>query len=480
MSLINKTATGIGWSLLDKIVSQVVTFLLFIYLSKNLSPSAFGLVAMLAVFLAVAQSVIDSGFSQALIQKSNKVTVEDLSTVFYVNLLLSCLIYAVLYVSAPMIAHFFNQPDLILLSRVLFSIVIVNAIAIVPRTKFIIEIDFKTQSIINTISTVFSSVVTVYMVINEFGYWSLVGMSLSKALCSSILLIILSRWIPKAIFSYSSLKSLFSFGSNLLIAGLISTFVQNLYTILIGRYFNSSQVGFFHQGYTYTNVISTTMTSVIQGVTYPIMTSIQEDNKRLTRIYIRLMGVVSMLSFPIFVGFAAVAEEFVLLFLGDNWKPMIPVLVILSFARLITPISSLNLNILNAKGRSDLFLKVDVIKIPMIIGFLFLAIPYGIVGVAFAQLSAVIISFFINAYYPGKLFGFGAKEQLRQIIPIAFAAMTMYFFVSLIEIDNTLLQLTLKVILGVVVYVSLCLMLKINAFIDVFTLVKSRFNKVSL
>jgi teichuronic acid exporter len=472
-----KAIKGVVWSFFDKIINQAGNFILLIYLSRILSPSDFGLIAMLAIFLAVAQSLIDSGFSQALVQKSHKVTENDLSTVFYINFVVSILLYVLLFISAPYIANFYSQPELTDLSRVLFLVVIINSISLVPRSKLLIQVDFKTQGLINSVSMIVSAFVTIYMVHKGFGYWSLVGMNLSKALINTILLIIFSKWYPKWLFSIESFKTLFSFGSKLLIAGVLATTVQNLYSILIGRYFNATQVGYFQQGFNYTNMLSNTLSSVIQGVTYPIMTSIQEDKNRLVQVYAKVMGVVALVTFPVFFGFAAISEEFVLIFLGEKWTPIIPILIILSFARLITPISSLNLNILNARGRSDLFLKTDLSKLPMTIIALFIAIPYGIFGVAIAQLVTTFISFFINAYYPGKLFGFGATEQLKQIFPIAIATLFMYFSIIFIQIDSLELQMFGKIVVGFIVYIILCWLLKIKAFHDILTLASSGFNK---
>ena len=474
-SLKQKAFKGALWSFFDKIINQAGSFVLLIYLSRVLSPSDFGLIAMLAIFLAIAQSLIDSGFSQALIQKSNKVTEDDLSTVFYVNLVVSILLYSLLYTSSPAIASFYQQPELVNLSRVLFLVVIINAIALVPRTKLLITIDFKSQSLINSAAMLVSAGVAVYMINDGFGYWSLVGMNVAKAFTNTFLLIVFSKWKPSWLFSVTSFKNLFSFGSNLLIAGLVATTVQNLYSVLIGRNFNAQQLGYFQQGFNYTNILSTTLTSIIQGVTYPIMTSIQEDKERLVQVYKNVMGVVTLVTFPVFVGFAAVAEEFVLIFLGEKWRPIIPILITLSFARLITPISGLNLNILNARGRSDLYLKTDLSKLPMTIAALLIAVPYGILAVAIAQLTTTFIAFFINAYYPGKLFGFGAKEQLKQIFPIVIASSLMYLSIFFIKFTNLEIQMLSKIVIGGGVYITLCWVLKIAAFKDASNLIFKRF-----
>ena len=189
------------------------------------------------------------------------------------------------------------------------------------------------------------------------------------------------------------------------------------------------------------------------------------------------MGIVVFITFPVFVGFAAVSEEFVLIFLGENWAPIIPILIILSFARLVTPISSLNLNILNARGRSDLFLKTDLSKLPMTIIALFIAIPYGILGVAIAQLITTFISFFINSYYPGKLFNFGAKQQLKQIYPILIASFIMYLSIVFIKFEAIEIQMLIKIIFGIFVYTLLCWKFKVAAFIDVSNLIFKRLRK---
>ncbi|MFA0083563.1 lipopolysaccharide biosynthesis protein [Vibrio breoganii] len=472
-SIKNKAIKSAIWSLLDKVVNQIGNFLLLIYLSQILSPSDFGLIAMLAIFLAVSQSIIDSGFSQALIQRSKDVTEKDLSTIFYLNLVMSLVLYFILYLSSPSISSFYNQPELTALSRVLFIIVIINSFAIVPRAVLTIDLDFKSQSITNTIATITGAIIAVYMVLNDFGYWSLVGLNLAKSVTTAVIINYIVKWRPKLLFSIRSLKSLFSFGSFLLIAGLVATTVQNLYTVLLGRYFSSQEVGYFQQGYSYTNILSTTITSVVQGVTYPIMTSMKDEEQRLISVYTKVMSIAMLVTFPIFFGFISVAEEFVLLFLGTKWLPIVPILIILSLARMITPISSLNLNILNAKGRSDLFLRVDLSKIPMTIIALVFAIPYGIMGVAIAQVFTVFISFFINAYYPGKLFGFGWLQQVKLMSPILFSSIAMYMILSVIHFDDLLIQLVVKIIVGFSSYITLCYLTKVSSFYYIVDIVKS-------
>ena len=464
-NLKQKAFRGLTWNLLDKVINQAGSFVLLIYLSRVLTPSDFGLVAMLAIFLLVAQSLIDSGFSQALIQKSGNVTEVDFSTVFYLNLTVSGFLYCSLYFSAPSIAIFYDSAELVDLSRVLFTVVIINSLALVPRAKLTISLDFKTQSLINSVATIVSAGLAIYMVNDGYGYWSLVGMTISRSSVIAILLIGCSSWHPRWLFSLKSCKTLFSFGSNLLVAGVIATAVQNLYSVLIARYFNAAQLGFFYQSFQYTNMLSHTLTSAIQGVTFPVMSSVQRDKRRLVSIYTRVMGVVVLITFPTFVGFSAISEEFVLIFLGSQWIPMIPVLFILALARTFTPINALNLNILNARGRSDLFLKADLIKLPVSLAGLLIAIPYGIVAVAISQLIFVVVSFFINTYYPGKLFGFGARKQLKQIFPVALASGFMYICIELVQAEILIMQLIIKIVVGMFSYCLACWILRVPSFI---------------
>ena len=422
---------------------------------------------MVAIFIALSDSLVDSGFSQALIQKSQSVTSTDYATVFYVNLLISCLVYVVLFFTAPLIALFYGQPELEPLSKVLFTIVIINALAVVPRSKLSIELNFKKQAVVNFVATLVSFVVTILMTKNGAKYWALVGMMLSKSIVIALLLPIACKWKPTREFSMESLKSMFSFGSKLLVAGLIATISQNLYSLVIGRFLGATQAGYFQQAQSYTSSLSATLNYIVQRVSFPLMTSIKENKEKLVQVYVKVMEIVVFFTFPIFIGLASIAEEFVAVFLGEKWEAIVPIIIVLSFTRLMTPISSLNMNILNARGRSDLFLKVDLIKLPLIIFTLTLAIPYGVVGIALAQLVNVLVSFFINSYYPGRLFKFGAIHQLKKIAPIAGASLIMYLSIHFIELQSSLAQMICKVIVGIIVYFVACHFLKVKAIKEI-------------
>lgn len=459
MTLIRKAVTGGLWSLTDKLVSQLGYLAVTIFIARIIGPESVGLIGMLTIFILLAESVVNNGFSQALIQRSRELTDNDSSTIFYVNLLWGAGIYALFYYCAPFIGGFYKQPLLVDVSRALFLIILINSLAVVARAKLTIDIDFKSQAIVSVFSTIFSSIIGIYLTLNSYDYWALVWLMISRACFNTLGLWFFCKWMPKFIFSAASFKLLFGFGSNLMLAGIIATFVNNLYVILIGRYFSAAHVGYFTQASNLSNYLSGFIGSTLQSVTYPIMTSIKEDRKRLVSIYTKLISITMLVSFPLLVGFAAVSKDFVLLFLGEEWLSTVPILIALCFARAITPISSINMNILNAIGRSDLFLRVDLSKLPLTLGALFIALPYGVEGVAWAMVCTSFLSFFINAYYPWKLFGFGALRQLAAAKNYIIGSVVMYFSVQLLSVDLLVAGLFLKVVLGFIVYfISLLLL----------------------
>ena len=456
---------GFIWSISDRLINQLGYLAVTVYIARLIGPESFGLIGMLTIFMLLAESAVNNGFTQALIQRSQQLTEADSSTIFYVNFGWGVAVYALLYFIAPFIADFYSQPVLIEISRVLFVIILINSLTVVARAKLTIKIDFKSQAIASTIATFFSSIVGIYLAIEGYGYWSLVWLLIIKSILNALGVWFFCRWLPKLIFSVESFKSLFKFGLNLMLAGFVATFVNNLYVALVGRYFNAAQVGYFTQAQNLSNYLSQLVGSTLQGVTYPIMTSVKDDKQRLINIYTQLISITMLVSLPMLIGFAAVAEDFVKLTLGEEWLAVIPVLVALCFARTITPISAINLNILNAVGRSDLFLKVDISKLPMTLAALFIALPYGIEGLAWAMVCTSFIAFFINAYFPGKLFGFGAIAQLKVAYKYIIAATVMYFAVIQIYISQSLwLTLVAKIFFGAVIYFAVLVILR-DAFL---------------
>lgn len=460
MSIKKKLFHGFFWSFSDNIINKLGMFIISIYLANQLGPSAFGLIGMLTIFILLSDSLIDSGFSQALVQRSHRVTESELSTVFIVNITLSIFIYVILYCVSPYIAQFYNQPELESISKILFLVIVINSFSVVARAKLIINIDFKSITKANFLANIFGGGIAFLFLHKDYGYWSLVAMTLTKSFIVTTSLLFYGKWTPKLMFCKEDFNKLFSFGSRLLIAGLVATGINNLCTILIGRYFNTQQVGYYTQSANLTNTLSGVILSVLQGVTYPIMTEISNDREKLIYIYSRLLKITMIVTFPVMFGFITIAGTFTKLFLGNEWLPIVPIIISLSLARVITPISSVNMNILNAIGRSDLFLKVDISKLPITLLSVFIGIPFGILGIAIANVTTTFIFFFINTYYPGKLFGFGALKQIKLAFKPLLSAIIMVFIIYFIKLDNLWLELIMKITIGFTIYLLSLYLLK--------------------
>ena len=470
--------SGFLWSLIDKLVNQLGVLAVTLYISRMIGPESFGLIGMLIIFIALADSVINNGFSQALVQKSHSMTEQDASTIFYVNLVWGFFIYAVLYLFAPLIAQFYHQPPLLELGRLIFVIIIINSLTVVSKAKLTIQVDFKSQAIANTIGTVIAALLAVYLTNQGYNYWSFAWFLIVRALITNIFLYYFSQWIPKLIFSKQSFSSLFKFGSNLMIAGLVATLVNNLYVLLIGRYFSAKQVGYFTQANNLSLALGNLISSTLQGVTFPIMTSIKDDREQLIMIYKQLISITMMFTLPIFIGFATIADDFVRLVLGNEWLSIIPYLTTLCVARSIQPISAVNMNILNAIGRSDYFLKTDLIKVPISLVCLFIGLQFGTQGVILGILVSIFISFFINCYYPYKLFKYGAITQLLIAKNYIFASVLMALALQVVHVNNPIIALILKIFIGFIIYLLALFILKDAFFLKMLQQILHRIKKV--
>lgn len=467
-SLKSMATKGMLWSALDKFAVQGGQFIIGIILARLLMPEDFGLIGMLSIFIAISQTFIDSGMGSGLIQKKNRSNV-DFSTVFVFNLVVSVSFYGILFTTAPLIARFYETPQLVLLTRVLAINIIINSLAIVQRSKLIINIDFKTIAKVNVVSVLSGGLVAVYFAYTGWGVWALIIQNLVRALVSVVMFWILSHWKPSLIFSKESFKTLFGFGSKLLVSGLYATGLNEIYNISIGKVYSASELGYYTRSKQFAEVSAGTVTSIIQQVTYPILASIQDNKERLVSVYSRLIKMTAFLVFPAMTLLALLAHPFIMLLLTDKWAPAIVLLQWLCFARVVTPISALNMNILNAVGRSDLFLKVDLAKAPIIIATLLITIPLGVKAIVIGNVITSVISFFINAYLPGKLFGYGAKQQIKDMILIFIATAVMAIAVFLITLlfENYYLQLGLGLITAIVFYAITSYFLKIEELNEV-------------
>ncbi|WP_434172093.1 hypothetical protein AHYW_000906 [Providencia manganoxydans] len=422
-NLKQKTTSGLKWSAIERLATQAIQLVVMLVLARMLGPQAFGLIGMLAIFIAVSQVFVDSGLSSALIRKLDR-TELDYSTAFYFNIAIALICYLILYISAPYIADFYKQPELTSLTRVLALVIIVNALAIIQRTKLSINMDFKTQAKASLAAVCISSIVAFAMAYYGFGVWSLIGQTLTYTLCNVIFLNILHKWIPKLSFNFDSFKQLFGFGSKLMLSGLIDSIYQNIYQIVIGKKFNVLDVGYFTQANQLAKTPAITMTSIIQRVTYPMLSSIQNDEQRLNHAYLLTLRLSAAIIFPLLFGLAVVADPLIPELLGYEWKSASLLTSILATGLLLYPIHAINLNYLQVKGRSDLFLRLEIIKKVITTIILLITIPYGINAICIGIVIQSYLALVINTYYNGKIGSLSGSSQLRALLPIWLIAIT--------------------------------------------------------
>ncbi|MDE5870846.1 MAG: lipopolysaccharide biosynthesis protein, partial [Muribaculaceae bacterium] len=356
-----ETAKGVLWSGVERFASGGILFFANILLARILSPDDFGLLAVVAVFVQISQTFIDSGFSNALIQKKDR-SQEDYSTVFIFNLVISIGFYLILYLCAPLVSHFFDSEKLTSLTRVIGLTLIVGALVSVHKTRLTVELRFKIQSLITLLASAASAVLSIFMAYKGFGVWSLVILSLMNISLQVILIYTFIKWRPSLMFSKRSFKRLFSYSSKLLGASLIHLLYKNIYPIVIGKKFTPLQLGYFNRADTFAMYIPSTVGQVFSRVAFPIFSRVQDNNERLRNAYSKYIFYASLIIFPIMVGMIVLAKPLTILILKEKWLPMVPMLQILCIDWMFDHLNMINLNVLYVKGRSDIAFRNEVIK----------------------------------------------------------------------------------------------------------------------
>jgi len=467
---------GVVWNFVEKVLIRGASFFIGIILARLLSPSDYGLIGMLAVFISISGVFIEGGLAKALIQRQNCQDI-DYSTAFVTNVGMSIIIYIIMYASAPLIADFYGEPILIDLTRILSLNFILGSFNIVQRAKMMARVDFKSLAQINVISTIVSGIIGIVMAYYGYGVWALVG----QTLCSTIVLIILfpiySKWKPSLDFSMRSFRQLFGFGSNLMVTGVYAVVLNNISTICIGKFYRSGQLGFFTRASQFSELISSTSYEVIGNVTFPVLSELQDDKTRLIEVYRKSLYFTAMVIFPVMILTSLLARPIIILLLTEKWLPCVVLIQWLCLARMFTPLSAINMNILNAVGRSDLFMKLDFSKLPLLLLTFAITIPISVEAIVIGDFVSTFICFFINAYLPGRMFGYGAWEQIKDWRYIILSILIMVGVVCLILslITNVWLQLFIGGLVGLLVYIGSCVLFNvINDDILVLMKIKKR------
>lgn len=407
-----KTKSAVIWSIAQHGCAKVIGLVTTIVLARLLEPAAFGLIAMLAVFVAIGNSLMDSGLSSSLI-RSRLVGQKDLSTVFIFNLVGSFTAYLALFLSAPLIADFYQQPVLGNVVRVYGLSFVINAFFSIQSVLLTKQMRFKVQTLIQLPASIFGGCVGVFLAIKGFGVWSLVWMNLAATTLSAVMHWYFSVWRPRLIFSKKSFRKHFAFGFKLTLSGLIETVYQNLYTIVIGRYYAATQLGFYARADALSQLPIGIFTTAVNKVVYPMFSSISNNNVQLKAVYQKLIRQVLFWNAPCLVFLAVAAQPLIGLLLTDKWLPAVPYFQLLCLAGIFYPLHAYNLNILKVKGQSAQFLKLEIIKKTISALGIVCCLPFGMMALLYFHLFFSVFGYYINSLYSNRLIGYPIKEQIE-------------------------------------------------------------------
>jgi len=479
MSLRKSALSGMFWTFIQQISTQGISFIVSIILARLLLPEEFGLIAFLGVFIAIGNVFIDSGLNQSLIRTQNA-TQEDYSTIFYFNVLLSIIIYLVMYLSAPLIADFYNQPTLVEIVRIYGLVLIIGSFSLIQYTKLTKEMNFKKQMLISLPSLIISSTVSILMAYNDFGVWSLVWGALIKTSAFSIQLWLWSSWRPTFNISKERIKYHLNFGYKITLSALINTFFQEIYTILIGKFFTPAQVGFYNRANTLRQLPVKNISATLNKVTYPLFSKIQDDNVQLKNTNKKIMQMSVFLVAPLLLFMSALSEPLFRFLFTEKWLPAVPYFQILCLSGIVLPISSYNFNILKVKGRSDIFLKLEIVKKTLAVIVIFISFQWGIYGLLYGHLFLSIFGLLINAFYSGRLIDYSVWSQMKHIIPaivlagISAIIVTLFddYFAYYLKLD--ILRLIIGSLIGVIMFWFLSYLFRLNSLTELKSIILRR------
>lgn len=441
MSLAAKTTTGILWNFSQQLATRGVGILVTLLLARFLVPEDFGLVAMMAVFLALGSSLMDSGFREALIRLEN-ITQEDYATAFYANIVLGLISYGILFAAAPAIAGFYEEPRLVDLIRVASLSVIIMSFQVVQVASLSRKLNFKAQLKASLPASMISGVIAVGLAYVGWGVWALVSQTLLNAFVQTVLLWRMEGWRPTRQFSWPSLKGMYNFGYKLFLSGVLDTVFQNLYVIVIAKVFSAPVAGLYFFANKIKELIVQQLVRSIQAVTYPALASVQNDDARLKQGYKKIVVLMTVTLFPGILFTAALAGPLFQILLPEKWYPAVPYFQLLCLVALMMPLHSINLNILKVKGRSDLFLYLEIAKKAVHGVALLITYRYGVIAILVGQIVISFINYIPNSYFSSRLLGYGVAEQVKDFGPILVAAslsaLCGYLFIGIYDINLTL------------------------------------------
>ena len=478
-SLRDRTIRGTIWSAADAFLGQGVTFVVGIVLARLLTPDEYGLIGICLIFNTVLNGIVDSGFSNALIRKK-RCSKEDYNTMFLTNLVISVFLYIVLFVCSPFIASFFCRDELTSLVRVTGLVLIFNALSITQVTILTKNLDFKTKTKASVAGAVLSGIIGITMAFIGCGVWALVGQMISKQLFYTISLWRFNKWCPSLLFSVDSFMYMWGFGWKLLASGLLNNIWNQLYQVVVGKFYNPATLGQYTRANEYASVFSSNITAIVQRVSYPVLSEIQEDECRMVTVYRKVIKLTMFVTCVLMFSMGAVSEPLIYCLIGPKWQEAARYLPLICMNMSLYPLHAINLNMLQVLGRSDIFLYLEIVKKILAILPICLGIFVSVYCMLIGSFICGIICFFLNSWYTGKRLGYSSLKQIMDVAPsygVAFILAVSIYFFKFMPFSNWII-LPIQIVFGAFVGIVLCESLKLEGYCDLKNILKGYIRKI--
>ena len=476
MTLRKQAISGMVWTFAQQFSTQGIGFLISVVLARLLLPAEFGIIGMIAIFMGIGSALVDSGLASSLIRTPDA-NEEDFSTVFYFNIVGSIFIYIILYLTAPFIAIFFDQPILTGITRVYGITFIINALSTIQLTRLTQMLDFKTQMKVSVPALIGGGILGITLAYMGYGVWSLVWMRVFQSFLNSLQLWVVTKWKPTLVFNIEKFKYHFNFGYKLLLSGLLDTVFSNIYIVIIGKLFAPAQLGFYTRANSVVQLPVQNISGALNKVTYPLFAAIKDDNERLKKVYKQIMQMVTFLIAPILIIMGVLATPLFRFVFTDKWLPAVPYFQILCISGILYPFHVYNLNILNVKGRSDLFLKLEIIKKILSVVTILISIQYGMYGLLWGAVISSALALFVNAHYSGKFIHYNGFEQIKDVLPIFLIGITSGLLTwgmdqMMIHYENLdIFRIISGSFIGILSYLSMAFIFKFQSIQDLKTII---------
>lgn len=477
-NLKQKVSKGLLWNTIHNLSMKGIQFLLMLFMARLLSPDDYGTVGLLAIFIQLSNTFAESGFSLALVRKQDRTQV-DLSTAFYFNIVVGIICYFIVFCIAPWVADFYNKPILTSLLRVLALTIPISSLSTVLVAMMNYNMQFKKQAMISITHTLVSGVLGLAMAFMGYGVWALVGQSLIATCLGTVLCWIFNRWHPSWIYSWKSFREMFGFSSKLLLTRIIDTIYGNVYSIVIGKVYSPATLGHYTRAQNWATMPSTNIVGILNNVSFASLSKIQDDIERLRYVYRKMIKTSAFIVFPLMFGLSAVSLPLIFFTIGTKWELCAQILQIICFMFVFMPIQSLNINLIQAMGRSDLSLKISVVGKVLSLLVLFGSLPFGIIPMCWFSVISSVVILLINFYYVGKLLELSIFSQLKDLFPSACLSAIMYIavFFTIRLFTTDWIQLLAGIFVGMALYTGLAYVFKMKSLYDTIGVIKNMVHK---